>query len=500
MGLREIFGKSSGGGLATWPWVARYIRDQYINNPAEVARRSAAKKRDEFYLGKGDKHIEDLIDAAFFDRETRKLRKAMIPWAKHNNVIRRVASELATVYNEPARRTIADDDETYQDLVDRSQLDSVMRDLDEKLVYHEDVWVQYRVSASGLEPIVDLVTPANFWAISDPFDATRLAAIVIDQTPRGNFPKTAPCYRVWTSDDTFQLDAEVRFIPTSWEEHELHRLPGVLASVKPPSAKGRLLAECPAADLTAAHEAIWFINVLLIKETKSANKQTYHTGDTSSAAMGQTADTESDVILPEGVTTQAVDRGMDLSQFIATANHILETAAANHGLPPSVLHQRDAASGAEIHLRRIPIRELRKKRIPTMRRIERELAEVQSAINKTDLPAYKFSTDGWAIDFGEVQQPLTEDELDAVFEKRRQLGLTDTIEEIRRRNPDIVSDDAAEEVLKHHIEVETRRLVVMRTLQSMSGSMGTSTPDTPSAFEQNRGQQPAQEQAAEVVQ
>lgn len=498
MGLREVFGKSSGGGVASWSFVARYLRDQYIKNPGEVARRAAAKKRDEFYLGKGDKYIEDLIDAAFKDEDTRRLRKAMIPWAKHNNVIRRVASELATVYNEQARRSISGDDKKYQDLVERSQLDSVMRDLDEKLVYHEDVWVQYRVSASDLDPIVDLVTPANFWAVCDPFDATRLVAIIVDQTPRGSFPKTAPCFRVWTSEDTFQLDAECRFITASYEQHNLKRLPGVLASVKPPSTKGRLLAECPAADLTAAHEAIWFINVLLIKETKSANKQTYHTGDTSSAVMGQTADTESDVVLPEGVTTQAVDRGMDLRQFIDTANHILETAAANHGLPPSVLHQRDASSGSEIHLRRIPIRELRKKRILIMRRIERAVAEVQAAINATDLPAYAFSTDGWAIDFGEVQQPLTEDEQDAVFEKRRQLGITDTIEEIRRRNPDIVSDDQAEELLKHHIEVETTRLVMMRTLQAMSGAMGTSTPDAPSAFEQNRGKLPP-ETHSEVV-
>ena len=476
MGIREILGKTTGGTPATWNFVSKYLRDSYIKNPGEIARRMAAKKRDAFYLGDGDKYIEELIDAAFKDPETRRLRKAMIPWAKHNNVIRRVSSELATVYNEPARRWLSTDDQTYEEFTDLVDMDGMMRRLDEMLVYHEDVWVQYRVRKDDLSPTIDLVSPANFWAVADPTDTTSLAAIIVDQTPSGKVRTTDPCYRVWCKDETFQLDQECRFIQSSLDPWPLGMLPGVLASAHPPGAKQTLLARCPAADLTAAHEAIWFINVLLVKETKSANKQTYHTGDTSQAVMGQSADTEYDVVLPEGVSTQAIDRGMDLNQFIETANHILETAAANHGLPPSVLHQRDAASGAEIHLRRIPIRELRKKRIPIMRRIERQIAVVQSQINKTDLPAYVFNPVGWGIDFGEVQQPLTEAEQDAVFEKRRQLGLTDTLEELRRRNPDL-TDEAVRAELELHITNETLRVELMRNLMAMSGSAGQNTPD-----------------------
>jgi hypothetical protein len=325
--------------------------------------------------------------------------------------------------------------------------------------------------------VIDVTSPAKFWAVSDPKDATRLVAIVLDQKPDGATPLHEPHYRVWTADEQFQLDGECRFITESLKPNPLGRLPGVLASVRPPTSKGQLLAECPAADLTAAHEAIWFINVLLVKETKSANKQTYHTGDTTSAAIGQTADTESDVVLPEGVTTQAIDRGMDLDQFIQTATHILESAAANHGLPPSVLHQRDAASGAEIHLRRIPIRELRKRRIPIMRRVERELAAIQSAMNATELPEFAFDAKDWAIDFGEVQQPLTEAESLKVFEQGRRLGITDTVEEIRRRNPDLKSNEDALRVLAGHVAVETKRVELMKSMIAQSGSMGADAPD-----------------------
>jgi len=127
-----------------------------------------------------------------------------------------------------------------------------------------------------------------------------------------------------------------------------------------------------------------------------------------------------------------------------------------------------------------------------MRRIEKQIAEIQAAVNANDLSEYAFSTDGWSIDFGEVQQPLTEMEADQVFEKRRQLGLTSTIEETRSRNPDLKSDAEAEAVLAKRITDETTRILLMRTLMALSGGMGASTEDMQRggrpAFEGNRGE------------
>lgn len=484
MGLRQILGKYSGGGESDWTFVAKFIRDQYIRNSSEMRRIADARKRDDYYEGGGDIHVVRLIEKAFSDSLTRKLRTDLVSFTKWNNVIRRVAHETATVYSEPAKRYISTDDERYQHFVEAVNLDATMREVDQKLVYHEDVWVQYRVRKDTKEPVIDVVSPAKFWAVSHPEDPTLLVAIIVDQQPTGPASGKAAHYRVWSADETYQLDAECGVIQTSHEELKLGRLPGVLATVRPPSTKGKLLADCPAADLVAAHETVWFQNVLLLKESKSANKQTYASGDTSAAAMGQSSDTERETFLPEGVTMTAIDRGMDLGQFRDNADHILERAAANHGLPPSVLHHQDSSSGQEIHLRRIPIRENRRRRIPFLRRLERELAAIQSAINANDLTEYAFSAEGWMVDFGEVQQPLTEAEQDAVFEHRRRLGLTDTIEEIRRRNPDLKTDAAAEQELLEHVEIETKRIEMMRNLMAMSGAMGSAAP---SATDQPQG-------------
>lgn len=493
MGIREILGM---GSQASWTYVGEHLRDHYIRNPVMKARREEALKRDAYYEGGGDEYIKRMLYIAFEDTLTRRLRADLVGFAKWNNVLRRVSRELGTVYTEPAKRRANDD--RYGKFLEVIDMDSVLREADRKLVIHGDLWLQVRVRKEDRAPVVDVVTPSMFWAVASPTDSTQLVAIVLDQTPP-RVTRATPCYRVWTATETFMLDQECRVIVSTVEINTLGRMPGILASSRPATSKGRLMDESPASDLVAAHEAVWFENVLLIKESKSANKQAYLTGDTSSATFGQSADTEREVVLPEGVTVTVVDRGMDLAQFRETATGIIEETAANYGLPPSVLHQRDAASGAEIHLRRIPIRELRRERIPVMRKIERALAEIQSAVNENDLPEYAFKMEGWGIDFGEVQQPLTESESDAVFEKRRQMGLTSTLEEIRHRNPDLRSDAEAQAVLEKHIQDETVRVVLMRTLQALSGSMGSSTEDiqqrdgkTP--FEGNRGE--AEDEAA----
>lgn len=490
MGIRETLGM---GSAVSWTYVGEYLRDQYIKNGDEMARRNDARKRDAYYEGGGDEHIKRFIYLAFEDVTVRKLRADLVGAAKWNNVLKRVAREIATVYKKPATRKIAGDVEKYKDFLDLVGQDAVMREVDRKLVVHDDVWVQYRVQKDTQKPVVDVISPSMFWAVCSPTDRTQLVAVVLDQTPpRVN--RATPCFRAWTAEETFMLDAECRVIISTIEPNALGGLPGVLVSMRPATTKGQLLTDCPAADLVAAHETIWFQNVLLIKESKSANKQAYISGDTSRATLGQSADTEREIILPEGVAVTVVDRGMDLSQFRENADHVVERAAANYGLPPSVLHQSDASSGEEINLRRIPLRELREERVDVLRALERDLAKIQSAVNKNDLPEFQFSTDGWAIDFADVQQPLTEAEQDQVFEKRRQLGLTNTLDEIMRRNPDLQTPEQALDVLEANIQAETLRIAKMKDLIAQSGSMGASTEDVASGgqkpFEANRGKKP----------
>jgi hypothetical protein len=465
-GLRQLFGSSSGA--ASWEQVGLRLRELYINNELENARRELAQKRDDLYKGRGHKYLEQMIDTAFKSKFNRDQRKALIPWSKWNHVIGRIVGEKAKVYAVPAKRRVANGDELYQKFLKRVRMDACMKELDRKLVLHEDVWVQYRVrnTPRGREPVLDVISPAKFWAITHPNDPTMLIGIILDQRPGGILTDmTRAAFRVWTDAETFLLDGAGRVMEHTVEVWPLGRMPGVLATTVPPSTKGEILACEPLHDGVAAHEVVWFLNLTVLKESKSKNNQKYASGDVDEAVFNQDADTDTDVVLPEGVQVQAIESGMDLKQFTETSTQVLDDAAANHGIPPSVTHQRDATSGAEVYLRRIPLGELRLERIEVMRVVERDLVEIQAGINGLpnagggyELGEYAFDPEGFTIDFGEIRQPLTPQEQDSVFEKRRQLGLTDTIEETMARNPDLETPEAAEAELELHNERETKRV------------------------------------------
>src|SRR5688572_6043980 len=153
MGIRETLGM---GAPASWTHVGEHLRDQYIKNSRDMARRAEAKKRDAYYDGSGDEHIKRFIWIAFEDDAVRKLRADMVSQAKWDNVLRRVAQELATVYSQAPTRRIDGDTEGYKDFLDLVKQDAVMREANKMLALHEDVWIQYRVKKSSGLPSLDV--------------------------------------------------------------------------------------------------------------------------------------------------------------------------------------------------------------------------------------------------------------------------------------------------------------------------------------------------------
>lgn len=484
--------------------VGDHLKKYYIENGDELARMEHARLLDEFYAGGGDDEMKRVIEKMYKDPTNRARRNAVIDAEldKYDNIIARIVGEKATVYAEPARRKIAKGDETYQDFNERIGMDAVMGELDAKLALHDTALLWYRVRMTPTEdrePLLEVVSPASFWAVSHPRDRTLLVAIVFDQRMPLAKPED-PAYRVWTHDQTFVMSGQCKIFKSSIESWPLGRMPGVLASVFKPGSRPNLLTQFPSKDLLSAQKAIRLQAINLVKESISAVKQTYISGDVSATAMGQTSDSETEQFLGEGVTATTLDRGMDQEQFRDNGGYIGDAVASNHGLSPSVLRNRDASSGAEIELRRLPIREQRKKRIPIMRAIERMIVRVIVMVNGNrittgedeqpvlvagDLPEFAFSDEGWSIDFGEVQQPMSAMERASLFEKERELGLTDNYEEEMRRNPDIRTLEEAKQIVNDRNKRRAEYVVSLKDYTAASGALGAAQPKTP--FEVNRG-------------
>ena len=485
--------------------VGNFLKTYYVENPEEKARMEHARILDEFYDGGGDNEMKAVITTMYKDAKNQERRKAVIDAGldKYDNIMARIVREKATVYSEPPRRSIKMGDVTYQLFLDAVKMDSAMREADRKLALHENCLLWYRVrklTTGEREPLLDVVSPASFWAVCHPKDRTQLVAIIFDQRmPMAGVE--AEAFRVWTHDQTFVMNGKCEIFKASVEAWPLGVMPGVLASIVDPGAKAGLLTPRPSNDLLSAQKGIRLQAINLAKESISAVNQTYISGDTSSTAMGQTSDSESEVFLGEGVTATTLDRGMDQAQFRDNGGYIGDAVASNHGLSPSVLRNRDASSGAEIELRRIPIRELRKERIPVLRRVEAKIARVMSLVNSSriamneneepvpiegDLPDYAFDAEGFSIDFGEVQQPMSAMEALQVFQLERELGLTDNYDEEMRRNPDIKTLADAKVIVDARNKRRAEYLVSLKDYQAASGALGAAQPKT--AFEVNRGE------------
>jgi len=447
---------------SSWDLVAAELRKRYIQSETALNVQREMSNRKRLYKDGGDDIMRKLIDEIFSDAENIELRKAAIPYAKYDNALKRIVREKSTVYRKAATRRVSGRDNAarYRKAIELSQLDRKLKKANEYQNFLNGVFLQVRVrdESRGRVPVVDVLTPDQFWLVCDPDDRTKLAAIIIDQGSRGEGKRR---YLVWSDAESFYLTTEGNMMKETLEENPFGRIPGVYAPLDP--AEETLFDPSPGADLVAAHLAAWFQNILMFKESKSMTKQTVWSGDLETTPSGQPQDTELDNIAGEGVTAQTIDRGVDIEKYMRAADHIIERAAANHGISPDTLRHRGVSSGYEQDLRRIPIEERRAEQIVGWRDIERELAEVMSIVLSVDAPDLAFKVDGWSIDFSEVPRHLSEKEKYELRKVKRSMGHSNAFSEAMEDNPDFDEDSAKSWVLSN-LDAHALFVVLARAL------------------------------------
>lgn len=468
--LTETFNTSN------WDEITRYLRVNYLADEKEKARREKAARRHRFYMSAGDGDMVQFIEDVIKDKTVRDKRIEFVEHSKFNNVLRRVTHEIASCYAMPATRTVADSEgnQRYQDLQRACRQDEVMLRVNRLAVLHRNLAIGPRIrnTRGKPEPVLDVVTPDSLHAVAHPEDPLSLSALIIDVNfkPLNNSGRL-PAKVVWSAGEWFYTD-EAGVMIGQRVPHTYGRIPWSWFSIEPPSS---CLIDCTTGDdLEAAHRSVWFLAILLLKEAKSATKQHVYQGDLTRILREQAADTDVPIEAPEGTQVTTIDNSMDLALFTRAIDTVYETAAANHGLPPSVLKHDGVQSAEARELVRVPLREIRLQQQIPFRDLERDLAELQALVIGAQMPEFRFSTDGWAIDFADPQTPLGTKESLEVFKQERELGLTSTLAEVMRRNPDL-DREAAEKILKEWGEDEDRRIARMKNRMAMQGAMAVGT-------------------------
>lgn len=458
--------------------LTRYLQNHYKTD-SEADRNKRHALRDELYRDGGEVHMRTFIDSVFADRTVRELRKKWIPYARFNNAIKRIVNELSTVYSEPARRLVTTDNDNYQKLLTAVRMDERMLEAGRLLNLHRALLLGFRVRqtpAGNREPVLDIATPANVRAVTHPNDDSLVVGWMIRTSYRTARPVAdTPAWTLWTDHESLQLRDDLSVIGSSYREHKLGVCPWVPVTLGPPGPG--FWPGCEGEDLVAAHVAIWFQNVLLLKESKSATKQTLLTGDGTNSARGQAGDSEVPVELPDGQTATTVDMSMDLSMFRDTNDHILNNTAHNYGMSPGIVQHQGVQSAEARDLQRLPLKEIRRQQQVPWRIAEHALALAMSAVVAVDLPDRAFSILGWRIEFAESETPLDPLSEMTLFEKRRQAGVDNTLAMLMRRFPGL-DEAGAWAVITKNLEIETHRVELMKDYMAISGAMGAQTKPT----------------------
>jgi hypothetical protein len=464
-----------------------YLR-RNCDTQAERDRNARHCLRDELYRDGGVEFMKEVIGKIFKDPDIQKLRQDWVPWARFNNPLKRIVNELSTVYAEPAKRFVDGDSNNhkYQDVLDAVSMDERQLQNSRLLNLHRALLVRFRVRAlpSDLppavgprEPVLDWATPAIVRAVLHPNDPSLVVGWLIRVSHKpARDAVNKPVWMLWTDHERVSLRDDFGVIEESYLAHGLGLNPWVAVTLSPPGA-GFWPGE-EGEDLIAAAVAIWMQGVLLLKESKSATKLVTVRGDGVNTARGQAADSEGHVELQDGQSVDTLDLSMDLGLFRDSANHILEHVAQNYGMSAALINQQGVQSAEARELMRVPLRELRRHQQVPLRRFERLIAHVMTVVLDRDLPEKNFSDDGWRIEFGESQTPLSRTEEIDLFVKERTAGVDNTVDFIARRRPGM-TDDQAQLQMERNIEVETARNELMRPLKEISGSPGADLEQQP---------------------
>ena len=484
-GICEVLGESLLGSTNTpisWEEFGRYMRDNVVGSPRESERVKRHRRRQEFYQDGGHVHVKNLIQKVIKDKDVVNLREQWVETANFNNIVKRIVNERSTVYQDPASRTVSGDanNKKYQQLQILMRQHEKSRQWNRLSNLHRTVLVQVRVRNIGSQvnpvpqPVFDIITPAECMGlVCSPRDPTKLEAVCLEigSTVGVDASKT-PKYLVWTNKERIYLNSDAYVIDV--EDHNIGRMPIALLCLDESSSHG-LWPGMAGEDLISAQMALSFVQVCLLKELKSATKVPMLSGDLTSMARTQAADTEMPIEIPEGVIASVQDMGMDLGMFRDTANHIASVCASNYGLSADVMSHQGTQSAEARDLMRVPLRELRLEQHAPLREFERELALIQSLVMKVDAAPLAFEFNDWSIDFADPQTPRGIKQKLEEFEHARRLRLTSTYKHVAANNPDLTKEKAVEQVYQN-VEDELHFHILQRPFMAMSGALHGGAP------------------------
>ena len=412
-------------------------------NPHRLRREEIAK-RVRLYRDEGAVDLSRVIDDVYDTEEYRAILKRYVKIAMGQNVTRRIVDEVASLYDKPALRSLADEEKSAALHLEESRLrlHEIMQEAQHLLMLCNEVLV-WQFTGADDKKRLRLVTSDMFDAIPNPRDPLQEAGLLIDAAPQtvlqGEAAWALPHWEIWDDTYRYQISKRGHLVDDAGTpvakplEHGLGRIPAVLLHRREPTTA--ILDASRGSDIGSAHLGVAMLNVMIMRLSKAQGEnQPVLQGNLASMATGQLRDGERPLVLPPEVVASMLQMKTDPDHYLRVKKDMLASVAQTYGMSYEQFtmgESSDTASGKVYALRREKLTEIR---LEQRRRAVMHEAQVVSLIG--------FDSDELKTDFQEQAIPSDPNEEVGLLRDKMKLGLDSPVSYLMRKDPDLSRTDA----------------------------------------------------------
>lgn len=414
------------------------------------------------------KSIVDSELSLMFSRETYEDMRLYIDVS--NNLMRRVIREISTLYSDEHERTVTpkSNQKIYEEIIgdEGISLNDKLRRSNYLLNGLNDLVFQVAVPADYID--INCLTPDKVIVIENQDNPVIVDALLIEDCYTDRFGRETKQYIFWSPTRHFIIDENFRaktvdgndqminpYREINIQTGEFHPFVFAHNSDREESFWDTYSGD----DLVEATKLIAIKNTFLYFMFPMQFKQIAIQMNTDDGVSIKSNQIKSPLhVMTTNGAMQTLDWQSNLQQLSQTIQDKLFMVAGNYGISSENFKlMATATSGFARMVAKERLNEIRKEQIPNWRKIESGLfGAIRAGVNLYGIKRPIADTAKFSIDYKEpefVNDPASD--LD-VKERKIELGILNPLDLIKEENPDIKTDEEAEEVLNSNIQIKNR--------------------------------------------
>lgn len=389
-----------------------------------------------------------------------------------NNLMRRIIRETSILYKEEHERTVKPQSfqKPYEELIGDDEggisLNRHMAKFNYLVNGLNDIIV--KIEGAAGQPDLTILTPDMVTVIQNPLSPYMLDAIIIEDSWTDNAGQLRKRWIFWSPIRHFLIDEDFRFIPVPgnpqmlnpyWEQNMEKRAFYPFIGLHNGLRDRSFWDEKTGSDLIAATKSIAIKNTFLYFMFPMQFKQLAAKGTFDDKSEFKNRQIKSPLhVMKSNQELSTLDWESKLLELNESIQNSLFSVATNYGISAENFKlTATETSGFARMIAKERLMEIRKEQIPTYRNAEVEMFDgIRTANNLYDWGKEISEEAKLSIDYKEpefAEDPMKELQLK---EKEMDMGLTNPLQIIRERNPDIKNDEEAMEFLEKNIEIRNQ--------------------------------------------